>query len=483
MIERLAVHAHVRGHRFRAGIVRRFAAHRHAARVEPRARLAPAAIAEIREELIESPHREKAKTSLAAAAAFFRFARQPAPRLRPAKPWPSPHSLPFSPAVAPMLPWISLLLSVVLVALGALNLRPAPATMDWRLAVLANTVGHWLAVFAVAIAALAWAARGDSFSPGPALAAFVLSLAAVSLLARPTLHAARLARRLPATFDRAFGPTRGPRSNTAPAFSWTRLFCPGFREVRVETLTTATGLPLDFHRAAGLHPAPCVIVIHGGGWDGGDRGQLPALNHQLAHLGYAVAAISYRLAPHHPWPAQRDDVRDALAFLRDHAAELGLDPTRLVLLGRSAGGQIAEAAACTWRDPAIRGVIAFYAPADLAFAYQHGREDDVLRSPHLIRQLLGGPPAERPEACASASAWSQIDRDSPPMLLIHGRLDTLVWHRQSERLAAKLAAAGVPHVFLSLPWATHAFDYAPSSPGAQLTLFAVARFLAAVAAR
>jgi acetyl esterase/lipase len=73
-----------------------------------------------------------------------------------------------------------------------------------------------------------------------------------------------------------------------------------------------------------------------------------------------------------------------------------------------------------------------------------------------------------------------VDAATPPTLLVHGRLDTLVWYRQSERLAARLAAAGVPHYFLSLPWATHAVEYNLNGPSGQLTAYALAWFLAAV---
>src|SRR6185437_2536684 len=97
----------------------------------------------------------------------------------------------------------------------------------------------------------------------------------------------------------------------------------------------------------------------------------------LAGRGYAVADISYRLAPGAVWPAQRDDVLAAIAGLRGAAGRLGIDPDRIVVFGRSAGGQIAEAAAYWARDPGLRGVAAFYAPADMNFAYAFGREDDI----------------------------------------------------------------------------------------------------------
>jgi acetyl esterase/lipase len=275
----------------------------------------------------------------------------------------------------------------------------------------------------------------------------------------------------------AFGPAGAP--GRAP-FSFIRLFMPGPAPVGVETLTYAPGLGLDFYRARGRAPAPCVIVVHSGGWDNGVRGELPSFDRWLAGQGYAVAAISYRLAPEFRWPDPREDIVAAVAFVRAHAAALGIDPDRIVLFGRSAGGQLVEATAYGVPALRLRGVIALYGPADLNFAYAFGKEDDILKSPLLLRQFLGGAPAQVPAAYDSASAILHVTPASPPTLLMHGELDALVWHRQSERLAAKLAAERVPHVFVSLPWATHAFEYNLQGPGGQLTTYAVGGFLAAV---
>jgi acetyl esterase/lipase len=258
-------------------------------------------------------------------------------------------------------------------------------------------------------------------------------------------------------------------------------------KVAVETrIYAGAGTPeataLDFYRArrSDGRPAPCVVAVHGGGWDSGDRAQLPEINHRLARSGYAVAAIDYRLAPGRRWPAQRDDVGAALAYLRARAGELGLDPTRFVLFGRSAGAQIATAYAYTAQDSSIRGVASFYGPQDLRFAWAYARPDDVLNSFLLLKQYLGGPPEAEGPAYDSASAYFHVGARTPATLLMHGDLDTLVWHRQSERLDVRLAEAGVPHLFVSLPWATHAFDYTLDGPGGQLATEALDAFLAAV---
>ena len=239
-------------------------------------------------------------------------------------------------------------------------------------------------------------------------------------------------------------------------------------------------LQLDFYPAIGRQMAPCVIVIHGGGWDNGDRGQIPQFNDWLARGGYSVADISYRLAPEATWPAQREDVAAAVSFVKAHAATWGVDATRLVILGRSAGGQIAEASAYALRDPDVRGVVALYAPSDMNFAWKWGRPDDALNSPKLMRDFLGGTPETRPAEYDSASALLQVTARTPPTLLVHGTIDTLVWNRHSIRLSARLTEAGVPNYYLELPWATHALELNPSSPSGQLSDYAVAWFLAVV---
>ena len=220
-----------------------------------------------------------------------------------------------------------------------------------------------------------------------------------------------------------------------------------------------------------------MIVIHGGGWDSGSRAELPQLDHWIADHGYAVAAIDYRLAPRWAWPAQADDLRAAIAYVKTHAKQLGVNPKKLVLFGRSAGGQIASAYAYQAHDAAIRGVVAFYSPHDLRFAWIYARPDDVLNSALLLKQYTGGTPDTVGRVYDSASALLHVSEDSPPTLLIHGELDTLVWNRQSERLSTVLDRKGVRHYFLSLPWATHAFDYNLNGPGGQLATYALAHFL------
>jgi acetyl esterase/lipase len=226
--------------------------------------------------------------------------------------------------------------------------------------------------------------------------------------------------------------------------------------------------------------APCVVVVHGGGWDGGDRSQLSDLNGFLAAEGYAVAALQYRLAPKHQYPAPVEDVKDALAWLRAHAAELAIDTTRFVLLGRSAGGQIALQAAYTLDDPSIKGVVAFYAPADMVFGYSLPTNPLIMDSRQLMEQYLGGGYPAVPQNYLASSPVERISASSPPTLLLHGRPDVLVSWRHTAHLRAKMDSLGVRHFVVDVPWGAHGFDYVFRGPASQISLYFIERFLAEV---
>lgn len=366
-----------------------------------------------------------------------------------------------------------LFLALALLVLGLLTVYPVPDWAPWKLGVLAGEFGHWLAGLALALAVFAWFARDGAGVW--AVATLAPALIAGGLLLKPAWQSWRLGAELPAKLAAAFG----PQPVTRAAFSPAALLASDPAPVLVRTLEVAPGLPLDFY-AAPRAAAPCVVMIHGGGWESGDRTQLAQVNHAIARLGYAVAAISYRLAPQHRWPAPREDVFAAIAFLKARAPELGIDPTRLVIFGRSAGGQIAQVVAYAAGDPAVRGVVALYAPSDLVFGYASAHEDDAIKSPALMRRFLGGTPATARENYESASALNFVTPRSPPTLLVHGANDRLTWDRHSERLAAKLTEARVPHAYVALPWATHGFEFNLHGPGGQLTTFALEWFLAAV---
>ena len=102
----------------------------------------------------------------------------------------------------------------------------------------------------------------------------------------------------------------------------------------------------------------------------------------------------------------------------------------------------------------------------------------MLDSRKVLEDYLGGTPAQKPEVYAAASPSNFVNATTPPTLLIHGRLDPIVWPEQSERLAARLKENGRPYFHLYLPWATHGCDANLHGPSGQLSLYAIDRFLA-----
>lgn len=380
-----------------------------------------------------------------------------------------------------------LVLSVLGFGISLLALFKAPTALTWKLAILATEWGYLLTPITLLVFLPKW--RGSLASR---IAAGLGVLAAIFTLT-PLVRAVPVAHQTVIALDRAFGavppsPTAGVPERATPL----RLanFFPAVspQPVPVSTLVYSwqneEALTLDlYHPAKSAQPAPIVVVIHGGSWRNGNNQQFVALDKYLAGRGYAVAAINYRLAPRWKFPAARDDVQAAIGYLVANAEVLGLDKTRMVLLGRSAGGQLALQVAYTVREPGIRGVIAFYAPADLFYAYAHPGNPAVIDTWGILESYLGGSPAAVCDTYAAASPIRFVNASSPPTLLIHGVRDELVSIRQSERLDSRLAQTGVPHFLLKLPWATHVGDINFNGPSGQISTFVVERFLTTVMQR
>ncbi len=224
-------------------------------------------------------------------------------------------------------------------------------------------------------------------------------------------------------------------------------------------------------------------MVHGGSWRNGDKGELTNLAHELAAAGYTVADVRYRLAP---FPAGVLDVKRLVAAFRARAAELRLDPRRVALLGRSAGGQIALVAGYTAGAPAlvsglpeepVQAVVALYAPADLEWGHANPARPDIVRGTESLEVYLGGPPSTAPETwrLGSPLAWTAT---AAPTLLLHGDDDGIVGLEHSRRLDAALRAAGRDVRFVTVPFGTHGMDARPGSVSAQVVRHEVVDFLA-----
>ena len=379
---------------------------------------------------------------------------------------------------------LRLLGGLFFLALAGLTTFPAATPLLWKASVAGTEWGYWVAIAAL----LPMIPTRGQTRLGKMGA--ILSVGAIALLVLPVVRASEMSRDLPAEFEARFGAERrvrahvseGPRLEPLVIPELLRpLVLPAVRfEERVFSTRGEDKLTLDVYRPAYEHgPLPGLIVVHGGTWQSSSTSEFVALNAYLAGRDHVVVAIDYRAAPK-PFPAGRDDVLDAIAYLKVYGREFGLDPTRIALLGRSAGAQLALLAAYTAGEPAIRGVISIYGPTDLQFGYEHPAPSGLFDTRSALDAYLGGSPASAADTYFAASPINFVSGTSPPTLLIHGMRDSIVSPDESARLEERLQTAGVKHLFVRLPWATHGCDRSFGGPSGQIATYAVERFLDAV---
>lgn len=373
---------------------------------------------------------------------------------------------------------LRLSLAVVVFLLGLLTVVHVPHRVLWIPSILVSEWGH---LGAVAPMLLLFGKRHLLRSRF----AFFFAMGGLLLFLSPLIRTVYGEQAVSDSVQKSFGevvprsfPDAPPRSSVMVAAD---LFKVSTTEVRPESYTYKPGLTLDLYRRNDfVGQLPIIVVVHGGKWEFGDSNQLLAVNHYLARRGYAVVAINYRKGRENPFPAARNDVIAALNYLKAHAKQLSLDPDRIVLLGRSAGGQLALVVAYGVRDPAIRGVVSLYAPTDMIYSWENPGNPWVISAHKLLRNYLGGAPNEKPEAYHQASAMQLTHASAPPTLLLHGGRDELIWLHQSQRLSQRLTELNVKHLLVSLGWADHGFEANLWGPGGQIYLYVLERFLASV---
>jgi acetyl esterase/lipase len=214
-------------------------------------------------------------------------------------------------------------------------------------------------------------------------------------------------------------------------------------------------------------PLPLLIWIHGGAWLAGSKEQCFPLRMGFVEKGYAVASIGYRLSSDAPFPAQIEDCKAAIRWLRANAAKYGLDSQKFGVWGSSAGGHLAAMVGTTGDttdfdkganrelSSRVQAVCDFYGPSDLLrFAVTPGYESHAgSQSPES--RLIGGAVLENKDKAERASPVTFISKEDPPFLIIHGDKDPTVAPQQSELLHAALKRAGVPSEHHVLPGAGH----------------------------
>ena len=225
-----------------------------------------------------------------------------------------------------------------------------------------------------------------------------------------------------------------------------------------------------FIPAGATNPLPLIVWIHGGAWKAGSKDQCPALRY--LERGYAVASINYRLSQDAIFPAQIEDCKAAVRWLRAHAKENHLDPERFAAWGSSAGGHLVallgtsggvkdfETGENLKFSSRVQAVVDFFGPTDFTQMSKYSLpnapfDHDAADSPES--QLIGGAIQQNKDKAAKASPLTYVSKDDPPFLIMHGNRDNLVPHQQSELLRDALQKANVPVTLKIIEGAGHGF--------------------------
>ena len=270
-----------------------------------------------------------------------------------------------------------------------------------------------------------------------------------------------------------------------------------------------------------------IIYTHGGAWRYGNKDMMTRPQfRRLAHQGHVVLDIDYSISEETPIEEMVRETKQAILWMKQHAEDYGVNPDRIVLMGGSAGGQLALLAAYTpghlafqpkniSGDDRVHGVVAFYPPVDFLELYHHTVERTTMQGNSKVRlnlfnwtiygllrmlglaqsleettpennfitRLLGGTPPEIPEVYQLLSPINHVSPNSPPTLLIIGEHDFFHFNTGVHNLDIKLKTLGVPAATLELPRTDHAFDIilTPISPPAQSAIYHYERFLGILA--
>lgn len=227
---------------------------------------------------------------------------------------------------------------------------------------------------------------------------------------------------------------------------------------------------LDIRVPEGAGPFPVVVLVHGGGWSGGDKGEgvkpgsgadIRPWFAPLTEAGFVWVSINYRLAPANRWPACLDDTRAAVAWTSAHIAEYGGDPERIAIMGHSAGGHLAFMAALPvdGKPSPVAAVVGCAGVSDLVSdTERRGGPSASLRMLFDLPESPAGGPALTPEVrarLAETSPLTHLAAGYPPTLLIHGDADKTVPIAQSRDVQARLTELGVSCDVHVLPGAGH----------------------------
>jgi acetyl esterase/lipase len=222
------------------------------------------------------------------------------------------------------------------------------------------------------------------------------------------------------------------------------------------------------------HPLPLIIWIHGGGWIEGNKDNCPVA--PAVPFGFIGASLNYRLSGEAQYPAQIQDCKGAIRFLRAHAAEYHIDPNRIGVWGASAGGHLVALLGTSGGSTELEGTVGgnldqsskvqavcdWFGPTDLTQFADQAKAADIAKftpGPRLITALFGGTLDEKKDLVQLANPIAflkgKTPADLPPFLIMHGDKDKMVPVAQSQMLDDALTALKVSVDFQIIPGAGH----------------------------
>lgn len=229
------------------------------------------------------------------------------------------------------------------------------------------------------------------------------------------------------------------------------------RDVVFASIPGYRPLALDLH-LPDADGVPVIVFVHGGGWRLGSKAVFcPNISEaesfdRIVAAGFAVVSVDYRLSGEAHFPAQVDDVRAALAWVRETGDEYGLDASRILFWGESAGATLAALVALE-SGSGILGVIDWYGPSNLQTMAERGTPEEAASSREA--EWLGASALDQPELAHRASPVSHVWHGAPPFHIEHGVEDRFVPVNQSEEFVAALVEEGVRAEFIPVPGANH----------------------------
>ena len=238
---------------------------------------------------------------------------------------------------------------------------------------------------------------------------------------------------------------------------------------------------------------PVLLQVHGGAWMIGEKEQqAKPLMYHLAERGWLCVAINYRLSPDAAFPAHIIDVKKAIAWIREHIDAYGGNPDFIAITGGSAGGHLSSLAALTpdsaeWQpgfeeaDTSVQAAVPFYGVYD--FLDRNNIRPEMSMEGVIADRVIQCKREENPELWDKGSPLSHVRADAPPMFVIQGTHDSLVWVEEARAFVSALQAVSQqPVAYAELPGAQHAFEIF-HSVRTDHTVHAVGRFLECVHAR